>query len=585
MDGARVLVERSLSGKLWLLRPADPAAIQRLAAAGGVPEVVARMLAVRGIAPEIVRQFLEPRLSEQLPDPSHLLDMDRAAERLARAVTGGETIAVFGDYDVDGATSAALLQRFLSAAGATVRVYVPDRLSEGYGPNAPALRRLAEEGATVVVTVDCGITAHEALAAGAEAGLDAIVVDHHAAGETLPRALAIVNPNRRDEGSPLKQVAAVGVAFLLAVATNRALRAAGWYATRPEPDLLGLLDLVALGTVADVVPLTGLNRVFVSQGLKVANAGGNAGLVALAAVARLAGPIGAYHLGYVLGPRVNAGGRVGAADLGARLLSTDDPVEARSLAERLDGYNRERQAIEAAVLEAAQAQVIAAGDRPIAFAAGEGWHPGVIGIVASRLKDKFGRPALVVALDGAQGKGSGRADAGFDLGAAVLAARDAGLLVNGGGHPRAAGFTLAADRLGAFRAFIESQAADRAPPSAVLDIDGQLSLAAATPDLVATVERAGPYGTGHREPRFAFGAVRVAFADVVGSAHVRCTLADSAGVRLSAIAFRAASTPVGAALLDRAGAALDVSGVLRADTWQGRVRVQLQIDDVAATAG
>lgn len=584
MDAARVLVERSLTGRTWRLRPADPAAVERLVLAGGVPDVVARVLSARGVTPAEVKRFLDPKLSEQLPDPSHLLDMDRAADRLARAIAAGEAIAVFGDYDVDGATSAALLQRFLSSVGAVPRVYVPNRLTEGYGPNAPALRQLAAEGAKVVVTVDCGIMAHEALAAGAEAGLDAIVVDHHAAADTLPRAIAVVNPNRRDETSPLKHVAAVGVAFLLAVAINRALRAAGWYASRAEPDLLRLLDLVALGTVADVVPLTGLNRVFVAQGLKVANDGGNPGFAALAGVARLSGPIGAYHLGYVLGPRVNAGGRVGSPDMGARLLSTDDPAEARALAERLDAFNRERQAIEADVLAAAEAQVIAAGERPIALAAGQGWHPGVIGIVASRLKDKFGRPALVVALDGAVGKGSGRADNGFDLGAAILAAREAGLLVNGGGHPRAAGFTVADASLGAFRDFVEARAAAGVAASPVHDIDALLPLAAATPELVATIERAGPFGTGHREPRFAFCGVRVAFADVVGGAHVRCTLADEHGTRLSAIAFRAAATPLGAALLDRAGAALDVSGVLRADSWQGRVRVQLQIDD-AARAG
>lgn len=584
MDAARVLVERSVTGKTWRLRPADPAAVERLIAAGGVPDVVARMLCARGITPAEIRRFLDPRLSEQLPDPSDLLDMDRAADRLARAVVAGEAIAVFGDYDVDGATSAALLQRFLISVGGRPRVYVPNRLTEGYGPNAPALRQLAAEGAKVVVTVDCGITAHDALAAGAEAGLDAIVVDHHAAADTLPRAVAVVNPNRRDESSPLKHVAAVGIAFLLAVAANRALRAAGWYATRREPDLLSLLDLVALGTVADVVPLTGLNRVYVAQGLKVANEGANVGLAALATVARLTGPIGAYHLGYVLGPRVNAGGRVGAPDMGARLLATDDPAEARTLAERLDALNRERQAIEADVLAAAEAQVIAAGERPVALAAGQGWHPGVIGIVASRLKDKFGRPALVVALDGAQGKGSGRADNGFDLGAAILAARAAGLLVNGGGHPRAAGFTVATDMLGAFRDFVEARAATREAASLIHDIDGMLPLVAATPELVATIERAGPFGTGHREPRFAFGGVRIAFADVVGNAHVRCALADEHGTRLSAIAFRAAATPLGAALLDRTGAPLDVSGVLRTDNWQGRVRVQCQIDDAARAA-
>jgi single-stranded-DNA-specific exonuclease len=391
----------------------------------------------------------------------------------------------------------------------------------------------------------------------------------------------VVNPNRRDERSPHKHVAAVGVAFLLAVAVNRSLRTRGWYAQRKPPDLLRLLDLVALGTVADVVPLTGLNRVFVTQGLKVANDRGNSGIAALAAVARLDGAITAYHLGFVLGPRVNAGGRVGRADLGARLLSTDDPAEAQALAAQLDALNRERREIEAAVLAHAEAQVAAAPAAAIAFAAGEGWHQGVIGIVASRLKERFGRPALVVAIENGIGKGSGRADNGFDLGAAILAARKAGLLINGGGHPRAAGFTLAAERLEDFRAFITEIAQAGTSDAAVLDIDATLALSAATPALIALLERAGPFGAGHREPRFCFNDVRVAFADVVGSAHVRCTLADQSGARLGAIAFRAAGSPLGAMLLDRTGSALHVSGILRADEWQGQVRVQLQIEDAA----
>jgi single-stranded-DNA-specific exonuclease len=578
-----VLVARSIAGKSWHLRPADAAAVQMLAASAGLPEIVARMLTARGIAADEIERFLAPRLHDQLPDPSHLIDMDRAAERLARAVADGETIAIFGDYDVDGATSAALLQRFFAAVGGTVRVYVPDRVAEGYGPNGPALRRLAGEGATVVVTVDCGITAHEALAEGAAAGLAAIVIDHHGAGETLPPAFAVVNPNRRDERSPLKHVAAVGVAFLLAVAINRSLRTRGWFGERRPPDLLRLLDLVALGTVADVVPLTGLNRVFVTQGLKVANDRSNPGIAALAAVARLDGAITAYHLGFVLGPRVNAGGRVGRADLGARLLATDDPADAQQLAAQLDALNRERQEIEAAVLAHAEAQVAAAPDAPIAFAVGEGWHQGVIGIVASRLKERFGRPALVVAIENGIGKGSGRADNGFDLGAAILAAREAGLLINGGGHPRAAGFTVAAEQLDAFRAFMMEKAA-HAVAGTVMEIDGTLALSAATPALIAMLERAGPFGAGHREPRFAFTGVRVAFADIVGTSHVRCTLADPSGAQLRAIAFRAAASPLGAMLLDRSGTALHVSGILRADEWQGQVRVQLQIEDAASAA-
>jgi single-stranded-DNA-specific exonuclease len=578
-DGAPAAA-RSWLGASWRLREADPARVQRIATLGGVPEIVARVLDARGIAPEDAVRFLNPRLAEQLPDPSHLLDMDRAAARLVRAIAAGETIAIFGDYDVDGATSAALLRRFLQAVGARVRVYIPDRLSEGYGPNAPALRRLVAEGARVVVTVDCGIGAHAALAEGAAAGLDIVVVDHHGAAETLPPGHAIVNPNRRDETSPLGHLAAVGLAFLLAVAVNRALRAQGWYRTRPEPDLLALLDLVALGTVADIVPLSGLNRVFVAQGLKVLNGRTNPGIAALAQVARLNGAIDAYHLGFVLGPRVNAGGRVGAADLGARILATDDPDEAAALAAKLDALNRERQAIEAEVLDQAAAQV-AADDGPVALAIGAGWHAGVIGIVASRLRERFNRPAIVIAHDGAIGKGSGRTNDGVDLGAVIRGAREAGLLIDGGGHPRAAGLTVEVAKLDALRRFLTAALADAPRGAPVLEIDAGLSLAACTPELAAQLERAGPYGAGHREPRLLLRSVQAAFADVVGEKHVRCSLTDLSGARVQAIAFRALGSRLGDGLLDRTGAAIDVAGVLRADEWQGRVRAQFRIEDAA----
>ena len=392
-----------------------------------MPEIIARVLAGRGIAAAAAPQFLEPRLRDLLPDPSHLKDMDKAAARVAAAVRDGKLVAVFGDYDVDGATSSALLHRFITRAGGRVRVYIPDRIKEGYGPNAAALLKLRDEGAAVVVTVDCGTTAHGPLAEAAKAGLDVVVIDHHAAEPKLPDAFAIVNPNRLDEASPHRQLAAVGVAFLLAVATNRALRQDGWFADRAEPDLLELLDLVALGTVCDVVPLTGLNRVLVAQGLRVIAQRRNAGLVALAEVARIEQRCGAYHLGFLLGPRVNAGGRVGSADLGTRLLTTDDPLEARALAARLDELNRERQAIEAGVLEAAHAQVAARdGTSPLVLAAGDGWHPGVIGIVAGRLREHYERPACVVAFDGDVGKASGRSANGFDLGAAVIAGAPVG---------------------------------------------------------------------------------------------------------------------------------------------------------------
>lgn len=561
-----------------------------------LPEIVGRLLAARGVDADEVETFLAPTLRALMPDPSILTDMDRGADRLARAVIAGQRIAVFGDYDVDGATASALLYRFFRAVGSEIGIYIPDRLREGYGPNAPALRRLRDRGVDVVVTVDCGITAFEALEAAREAGLDVIVVDHHEAEPRLPVAAAVIDANRLDEDPAVRarlgRLAAVGVAFLLAVAVNRSLRAAGWYRDgRPEPDLLRWLDLVALGTICDVVPLVGLNRALVAQGLKVLARRENAGLAALADVARLDERPGAWHLGFLLGPRVNAGGRVGEADLGARLLTTDDPAEAARLAARLDGYNAERRAIEQAVLDAAIAAVEHddIGPHDPIFVAGEGWHPGVIGIVASRLKERYHRPALVVALDGAVGKGSGRSVTGIDLGNVVIAARQAGLLVNGGGHAMAAGLTVAAERVVELRDFLASrlrpQIADVAlVPS--LAIDGTLQAGAVTPELMSQIDRLGPFGTGNPEPRFALPAVRLLRADVVGDGHVRCVLGGSDNGRLKAIAFRAMEGPLGPSLLQAGGGIpVHLAGHLRPDTWQGRTEVQLLIDDAALPAG
>jgi len=584
-------VERSIGGRRWRAVPAPAGEAAAIAQRLGLPELVGRLLAARGVGIDDAAAFLDPTLRDFLPDPSGFRDMDKAVARLVRAIREGEPIAVFGDYDVDGATSAALLQRFGAAVGARLRLYVPDRIAEGYGPNETALLRLKAEGAAVVVSVDCGVTAFAPLAAAAAAGLDVIVVDHHESEPTLPPAVAVVNPNRLDETAEIAgrygRLAAVGVAFLLIVALNRTLRRAGWYGdARPEPDLMQWLDLVALGTVCDVVPLTGLNRAFVAQGLKVMARRGNAGLAALADVAKLSEPPGAYHAGFVLGPRVNAGGRVGAADLGARLLATDDAAEAAQLAARLDELNRERRVIERGVLDAATAQAEAAAGGAVVLAAGEGWHPGVIGIVAGRLKERFGRPACVVALADGIGRGSGRSVAGVDLGAAVIAARQAGLLINGGGHAMAAGFTVAADKLPALEAFLADRLAaavvDRNPS---LAIDGALGPAAATPELAAEIARLGPFGSGNREPRFAVPAARVVRADPVGADHVRCVLAGGDGARLDAIAFRAFETGLGPALLQARGAALHVAGHLRAETWQGRRRVQLFIEDAAPAFG
>ena len=583
-------VERSLSGKRWRQRAGDDRAGLALAQRLGLPEIVGRLLAARGVGVDEAERFLAPTLRDFLPDPSHLRDMDKAVARLVRAITKGELVAVFGDYDVDGATSAALILRFLGAVGGRARLYIPDRQREGYGPNAPALLRLKAEGAAVAITVDCGTGAHAPLAAAAAAGLDVIVVDHHVAEPTLPPALAIVNPNRLDESSPHGMLAAVGVAFLLLVGVNRALRQAGWYAERGAPDLVNWLDLVALGTICDVVPLTGVNRALTAQGLKMLQRRSNPGLAALADAAGLGERLDSYHAGFILGPRVNAGGRVGQADLGARLLASDDAVETRAIAQQLDALNAERREIEARVLAQAIDQV-ESGDRtvPLIFVAGEGWHPGVIGIVASRLKDRYNRPACVAAVADGVGKGSGRSVPGFALGPAVIAARQAGLLVNGGGHAMAAGFTVEAARLGALRDFLAERAAaalGAKGQTAELGIDGVVAAGAATTELVELVARLGPFGTGNTEPRFALANQRIVRADVVGGQHVRCILADGGGAtRLKAIAFRCLEGELGPALLQGQGRGFHLAGHLRTDRWQGREEVQLIIDDAAPATG
>ena len=580
-------VERSFGGRRWRERPCDARAGLTLAQRLAVPEIVGRLLSARGVTADEASLFLNPTLRELLPDPSELADMDRAVVGLMHALEAGEGIAVFGDYDVDGATSAALLQRFFTAIGRPLRIYIPDRLAEGYGPNAPALLRLRSQGIAVVITVDCGTTAFAPLEQAAASGLDVIVVDHHVAEPCLPAAAAIVNPNRLDASGRHGQLAAVGVAFLLVVALNRALRQAGWYdRTRPEPDLLQWLDLAALGTICDVVPLTGVNRALVAQGLKVMARRRNAGLAALADVAGLTERPDGWSVGFVLGPRVNAGGRIGAADLGARLLASDDPVEAAALAKRLDALNAERRGIEQVVLDQALRLVEeGAGWRDgLVFAASQGWHPGVIGIVASRLKERFNRPACVVALADGLGRGSGRSVPGIDLGTAVLAARQAGLLVNGGGHKMAAGFTVEAGRLDDLARFLAARlrlGADGAPVVPTLELDGALNPAAVTAELARLLGRLGPFGSGNAEPRFAIPAARVVRADVVGSAHVRCILAGADGGRLKAIAFRSLDQDLGRALLAPGGAPLHLAGHLRADSWQGRDEVRFVIEDAA----
>ncbi|HET7716220.1 MAG TPA: single-stranded-DNA-specific exonuclease RecJ [Bauldia sp.] len=584
-------VERSLTGRRWVSRLDETEARNAVTIAQrhALPDIVARVLAGRGVAAEDVPNFLDPALKRLLPDPSVLRDMDVAAARIADAVAAGEPMAVFGDYDVDGATSSALFARYMRAVGRDPTIYIPDRLFEGYGPNTEALRTLAKAGARLVVCVDCGSTSREALAEGKAMGLDVVVLDHHQLGAELPPAIAVVNPNRQDDLSGLGHLAAVGVTFLALVAINRALRARGWFADRAEPELLQWLDLVALGTVCDVVPLVGLNRAFVAKGLLAMARRANRGLAALADAARLGGPAAPYHLGFLLGPRINAGGRIGDAALGARLLASDDPVECERLAAELDRLNRERQAIETAMLEEATAEAAAEigdGEGPsVLVTASDRWHPGVVGLIASRLKDRFHRPAIAIALQpNGIGSGSGRSVAGVDLGHAVRRAVERGILVKGGGHAMAAGLTVEKGRLGDLRAFLEEalrRAVSSSEEAEGLAVDAALTAAGATVELIEMVDRAGPFGSGNAEPIFAFPSHQVAYVEGNGNGHVRVTLRGHDGTTLKATAFRAADTELGRALVANRGRHVHVAGTLSIDSWQGRRQPALRIIDVA----
>lgn len=517
--------------------------------------------------------------------------MGAAAERLAQAILTGETITIFGDYDVDGATSAALLIRLIRLLGHDARYYIPDRLLEGYGPSGEALVRLGREGSSLIVTVDCGAMAHDSLAMAHDAGIDVIVVDHHKCAAELPKAVALVNPNRLDENaiaSDHGHLAAVGVAFLLAIATVRTLRERGYFTSRPEPDLLALLDLVALGTVADVAALHGLNRAFVAQGLRVMSRRENIGMAALIDASRLSRAPICSDLGFALGPRINAGGRVGESSLGVRLLTTGDPEEARAIAEQLSRLNEERRGIEAVVQEAAEAQIAAQHNRAVLTLSGDGWHPGVIGIVAGRIKEKTGKPAIIIALDAdekGRGKGSGRSISGVDLGAAIIAAQAQGLLVAGGGHAMAAGLTIEPDQIDAFADWLDERLA-RDVSAATANRSVQLDLALApgglTPDLVTTLEAAGPYGMGWPSPRIAVGPVRVVKADIVGPDHVRLILSGDDGARFKAIAFRSADSEMGQALLHGSrGKRLWLAGRAKIDDWGSKLQAELHVEDAA----
>jgi single-stranded-DNA-specific exonuclease len=586
-------VENSATGRAWRDRLDERGDARALAIAQRheLPELLARILAGRKVEADAVEAFLDPTVKRLMPDPYVLTAMKEAAERIADAATRGESIAIFGDYDVDGATSAALLARFLRQCGNDPIIHIPDRLFEGYGPNVEAVRALAVRGATLLVCVDCGTTSIEPLAEAKTLGLDVVVIDHHQADEALPPAVAVVNPNRRDDLSGLGHLAAVGLVFMTVVAVNRVLRERGfWTIERPEPDLLELLDDVALGTVADVVPLVGLNRAFVAKGLIALRRRQRAGHVSLMDVARLNGPPEAWHLGFLLGPRINAGGRIGRADLGVRLLLENDPIEAAKIATELDRLNQERQAIEQATLAQAEAEAAAAlgveEKGAVVVTAGQGWHPGVVGLVAARLKEKFGRPAFAIALEpGGVGTGSGRSIAGVDIGRAVRRAVAEGLLVKGGGHAMAAGVTLRKGALAPLRAFLESSLGadvEIARRSNGLMIDGAVTAAAADAELVAMIGRAGPFGSGNPEPVIALPAHTVTYAEEVGQAHMRARLKSADGSSVNAIAFRAAGQKLGMALRNARGRQVHAAGSFSLDRWQGEERVQFKLTDIAS---
>jgi single-stranded-DNA-specific exonuclease len=585
-------VTRSLTGKLWRERLDGRGAARALAISQryNLPELLARVLAGRDVPLDGVEDFLDPTIKRLMPDPHSVTQMEAAAQRLADAATRGESVAIFGDYDVDGATSAALLAWHLRHCGLDPLIHIPDRIFEGYGPNVEAIRSLAARGATLLVTVDCGTTSLEPLAEARRLGMSVVVIDHHQTGDALPEVDALVNPNRPDDLSGLGQLAAVGLVFVTLVALNRELRGRGfWTPERPEPDLLNMLHHVALGTVADVAPLVGLNRAFVAKGLIALRRRDHVGHTALMDVAKLSGPPEAWHLGFLLGPRINAGGRIGRADLGVRLLLEPDISEAARIAAELDRLNGERRLIEQGVQEQAEAEAMASlgleDKGAVVVTAGEGWHPGIVGIVASRLREKFERPAFAIALEpGGVGTGSGRSIGGVDLGGAVRRAVEAGILVKGGGHAMAAGVTLKRERLAEFRAYLEATLAEDVARSRHVNeiaIDGAVSARGVNVDLAKTLERAGPFGSGNPEPVVALPSHELVFTEEVAKAHLRLRLRSDDGATVNAMAFRSVGQKLGDALLRHRGERLHVAGSLSVDRWQGSERVQLRVLDVA----
>ena len=583
-------VEKSALDNRWVAR-LDQAGQNRALAMSqihGLPDLIARVLAGRGVTVDEAIEFLDPTIRSLMPDPHKLTDCEKAATRLVSAIERGESVAIFGDYDVDGAASSALMFRFLSHFGVKANIYIPDRVFEGYGPNPAAINQLIDNGARLIVTVDCGSTSHEALAAAAARNIDVVVIDHHQVTHELPPCHALVNPNREDDLSGQGHLCAAGVVFLVLVATLRLLREAGDKRILAI-DLLQWLDIVALATVCDVVPLKGLNRAYVVKGLVAARHQGNAGLAALFRKAGLSGPVTPYHFGFLVGPRINAGGRIGDAALGSRLLTLDDAGEAETIAQKLDELNRDRQAMEAAMLQEAEAEAFAEyGDgqgASVIVTARDKWHPGIVGLLAARLKEKFKRPAFAIAFDpSGRGTGSGRSINGFDMGRMVRAAVDEGLLVKGGGHAMAAGLTVEREKLGALRSFFTERAEKTVAnlvANETLKIDGAIGASGATLDLIDRLETAGPYGSGHSQPVFAIPAHRLRDVRTVGEKHVKVTLEAMDGARLDGIAFRAADTALGNLLLNSRGANLHVAGSIGADHYQGSRRIQLRVSDAA----
>jgi single-stranded-DNA-specific exonuclease len=585
-------VTNSALGRTWVERcdAAQGTIALAIAQTHGLPDVLSRVLAGRGVGIHDTEGFLNPRLRDLMPDPHRLTDMEAAASRLGDAVMRNEKVAIFGDYDVDGACSAALLAEYLRACGLDYAIHIPDRITEGYGPNVDAIRALKEQGADILVTVDCGTASIEPLAEAKRLGLDPIVLDHHQAPEQLPEALAIVNPNRQDDLSGLGHLCAAGVVFLFLVALNRTLRSRGFFQGRAEPDLMGSLDLVALATVADVVPLVGLNRAFVRQGLAIMKSRRRVGLAALLDTAGLAGAPESWHLGYLVGPRINAGGRIGDAALGSRLLLTEDPVQAGKLATELDRLNRERQAIEVVAVAEAEAQAMMALERmpdlPVLVTASAEWHPGVVGLISARTKERFRRPAFAFTLNAnGTATGSGRSVPGVDLGYAVRAAVEAGLAIKGGGHSMAAGVTIHAVDLERFLAFVTEKLTEPVSTMRLGDnfaVDATLTAAGARPAVVTALERAGPFGQGQPEPVFVFPQHRLIEAREVGSGgHMRVKLRGGDGSFIGGIAFRAAGQPLGNALSQAIGNPLHVAGTLSIDRWGGNEKVEVRIMDAA----